>query len=339
VSKIRWGVIGGAAIARHRTLPAMKQAPHVELTALASRSADKAAALCTELGIPTAYGSYEQLLADPDIDAVYLPLPNHLHCEWAVKSMEAGKHVLCEKPLSLSIAEIEQLKEVRDRTGRHIEEAYVFRNHPQWARIAEILDSGMIGEPRGMQVTMAMQFHDPNDIRNKLELGGGALYDMGGYVISACALVFRRAPIRVVAAVDRDPVMGIDRLSTALLDYGGAHATITVGTQAGPAGRGSHQLLSVLGSTGWLRMDYPLAQAVPAECHVLVGDATSIGGFETTSIGFEPVNQYTLQGERFSRHLLGEDVPVWPIETAAVTLNIVDALFTSASTGLWQEIG
>jgi predicted dehydrogenase len=120
MSKIRWGVIGGAAIARHRTLPAMKQAPHVELTALASRSADKAAALCTELGIPTAYGSYEQLLADPDIDAVYLPLPNHLHCEWAVKSMEAGKHVLCEKPLSLSIAEIEQLKEVRDRTGRHI---------------------------------------------------------------------------------------------------------------------------------------------------------------------------------------------------------------------------
>ena len=172
--------------------------------------------------------------------------------------MEAGKHVLCEKPLSLSIAEIEQLKEVRDRTGRHIEEAYVFRNHPQWARIAEILRSGMIGEPRGMQVTMAMQFHDPNDIRNKLELGGGALYDMGGYVISACSLVFRRAPIRVVAAIDRDPVMGIDRLSTALLDYGGAHATITVGTQAGPAGRGSHQLLSVLGSTGWLRMDYPL---------------------------------------------------------------------------------
>jgi predicted dehydrogenase len=339
VNKVRWGVIGGAAIARNRTLPAMKQAPSVVLTALASRSADKAAALCAELGIPTAFGSYEQLLADPDIDAVYLPLPNHLHCEWAVKAMEAGKHVLCEKPLSLSVAEIEQLKQVRDRTGRHIEEAYVFRNHPQWQRTAQILESGAIGEVRGVQVTMAMQFHDPNDIRNKLELGGGALYDMGGYVISACSLVFGRGPLRVVAAVDRDPVMGIDRLSTALLDYGGAHATITVATQAGPAGRGSHQLLSVLGSTGWLRLDYPLAQAVPVECHVFVGDATSIGGFETTSISFEPVNQYTLQAERFSRHLLGDDVPVWPIETAAATVEVIGALFTSAATGRWQELG
>jgi predicted dehydrogenase len=338
LNKIRWGVIGGAAIARYRSLPAMKQAPSVELTALASRNADKAAVLCAELGIPTAYGSYEGLLADPDIDAIYLPLPNHLHCEWAVKAMEAGKHVLCEKPLSLSIAEIDQLKKVRDRTGRHIEEAYVFRNHPQWQGAAQTLESGTIGEVRGMQVTMAMQFHDPNDIRNKLELGGGALYDMGGYVISACSMVFGRMPIRVIATIDRDPVMKIDRLSTAILDYGGAHATITVSTQAGPAGRGTHQLLSVLGSTGWLRMDFPLAQAVPLECHILIGDATSIGGFETTSITFEPVNQYTLQGERFSRYLLGDDVPVWPIETAAATMKVIAGLFTSASTGQWQEL-
>jgi predicted dehydrogenase len=338
MKKIRWGVIGGAAIARYRTLPAMMQAPSVELAALASRSTDKATALCAELGVPTAYGSYEQLLADPDIDAVYLPLPNHLHCEWAVKAMEAGKHVLCEKPLSLSIAEIDQLKEVRDRTGRHIEEAYVFRNHPQWRRIAQILESGTIGEVRGMQVTMAMQFHDPNDIRNKLELGGGALYDMGGYVVSACSLVFGRVPSRVIATIDRDPVSGIDRLSTAILDYGGAHATITVSTQAGPAGRGTHQLLSVLGSNGWLRMDFPLAQAVPHECHVLIGDATSIGGFETTSISFEAVNQYTLQGERFSRYLLGDDVPVWEIETAATTMTVIAALFTSAATGQWQKL-
>jgi len=252
--------------------------------------------------------------------------------------MEAGKHVLCEKPLSLTLAEIDQLAHVRDRTGRHIEEAYVFRNHPQWQRTAQILDSGAIGEVRGMQVTMAMQFHDPNDIRNKLELGGGALYDMSGYVISACSLVFGRNPIRVVAAIDRDPVTGIDRLSTAILDYGGAHATITVSTQAGPAGRGTHQLLSVLGSTGWLRMDFPLAQAVPHECHVMIGDATSIGGFETTSIRFEPVNQYTLQGERFSRYLLGDDVPVWTIETAAATMAVIAALFTSAATGQWQEL-
>ncbi|WP_461173337.1 Gfo/Idh/MocA family oxidoreductase [Arthrobacter sp. Z1-9] len=338
MEKIRWGVIGGASIARYRALPAMKQARSVELTALASRSAEKAAVVCAELGIPTAYGSYEQLLADPDIDAVYLPLPNHLHCEWAVKAMEAGKHVLCEKPLSLSLAEIKRLTEVRNRTGLHIEEAFVFRNHPQWQRTAEILEAGTIGDVRGMQVTMAMQFLDPNDIRNKLELGGGALYDLGGYVISACSMVFGREPIRVIATIDRDPEMRIDRLSTAILDYGGAHATITVSTQAGPAGRGTHQLLSVLGSTGWLRMDFPLAQAVPHECHVLIGDATSIGGFETSSFTFEPVNQYTLQGERFSRYLLGEDVPTWPIETAATTMKIITAIFGSAATGQWQEL-
>jgi predicted dehydrogenase len=338
VPKIRWGVLGAASIARTRTLPAMKLAPSVELHALASRSEDKSKALCGELDIPTPYGSYEDLLADPDVDAVYLPLPNHLHCEWATKAMEAGKHVLCEKPLSLSMEEIRQLQAVRDRTGRHIEEAYVFRNHPQWEQVAEILAAGGIGQVRGMQVTMAMQFHDPEDIRNKLEFGGGALYDLGGYVLSACSMVFGGPPNRVVGAIDRDPVMGIDRLSTGLLDYGGAHATITVSTQAGPAGRGSHQLLSVLGSTGWLRMDYPLAQAVPVECHILVGDATSIGGFETTAFTFEPVNQYTLQAERFSRHLLGDHVQTWPIETAATTLSIVEALFDSARNGGWRDL-
>lgn len=174
MNKIRWGVLGAASIARTRTLPAMTRAPSVELAALASRSLEKSTALCAEFGISTAYGSYPELLADPTIDAVYLPLPNHLHSEWAAKAMEAGKHVLCEKPLSLSIEEIALLQQVRDDTEKHIEEAFVFRNHPQWIRVAEILETAVIGQVRGMQVTMAMQFHDPKDIRNKLELGGGA---------------------------------------------------------------------------------------------------------------------------------------------------------------------
>ncbi len=338
MSTIRWGVLGAASIARTRTLPAMTKAPSVELAALASRSLEKATALCAELGIPTAYGSYPELLADPTIDAVYLPLPNHLHSEWAVKAMEAGKHVLCEKPLSMSVEEIALLQQVRDRTGKHIEEAFVFRNHPQWTRVAEILDKGVIGQVRGMQATMAMQFHDPTDIRNNLELGGGALYDMGGYLLSACSMVFGRTPDRVLATIDRDPVMGIDRLSSALLDYGDAHASITVATQAGPAGRGSHQLLSILGSTGWLRMDYPLAHALPTESHLFIGDESSIGGFETETIAFDPVNQYTLQAERFSRHLLGDPVPTWPIETAMTTMRIIRGLFMSARSNGWESI-
>ena len=336
--KIRWGVLGAAGIARTRVIPAMKLAPSVEVTALASRRLETATEVCAEMDIAKPYGSYDELLADPEVDAVYLPLPNTLHCEWSVRAMEAGKHVLCEKPLVLSVDEIAVLRAARDRTGMHIEEAYVFRNHPQWARIDELLRTGEIGEPRGMQVTMALQFHDPNDIRNNPEMGGGALYDMGGYVLNACALVYRRTPLRVLAAIDRDPQMGIDRLSTALLDYGDAHATITVSLQAGPVGSGSHQLLSVLGSNGWFRMDYPLPHKQPTECHIFIGSESSFGGFETSTVTFPPLNQYTLQAERFSRYLLGDDVPSWPLETSLATLTIINALFRSEKSGQWETI-
>lgn len=339
MSTVRWGVLGAAAIARTRTLPAMAQAPSVALMALASRDLAKSTALCAELDIPTAYGSYEELLADSEIDAVYVPLPNHLHAEWAAKAMEAGKHVLCEKPLSMSVQEIESLVRVRDQTGMHIEEAFVFRNHPQWAAIERIIGSGEIGAVRGAQATMAMQFHDPKDIRNNVELGGGALYDMGGYVLSALTMVFGRPPVRVIAAIDRDPVWGIDRLSSGMLDYGDSHASITVSTQAGPAGRGTHQLMSVLGSTGWIRLDYPLAHALPHESHIFIGGESSYGCVETSTLTFDPVNQYTLQGERFSRYLLGEDVPSWPIETALVTMRIIDALFRSSRSHQWETVG
>lgn len=265
MEKVRWGVLGAASIARTRSLPAMKLAPSVDLAALASRTFDKAATLCAELGIRRPYGSYEELLADPDIDAVYLPLPNNLHTEWAAKAMEAGKHVLCEKPLALRVSDINELQAVRDSTGRHIEEAFVYRNHPQWTFLTDLLhgatsDPNSIGAVRAAHITMAMQFHDPDDIRNNPDLGGGALYDMGGYVISALKMVFGRDPQRVLATLDRDPVLRIDRLSSAILDYGDAHGMLTVSIQAGPNGRGSHQLLSVLGATGWLRADYPGAR-------------------------------------------------------------------------------
>ena len=338
MTKIRWGILGAANIARTRVLPAMALAPSVELTAVASRTLSTATEWCAEFGIERPYGSYEELLADPDIDAVYLPLPNQLHALWSIRAMEAGKHVLCEKPLCLTTAEIDRVREVRDRTGRHIEEAYVYRNHPQWSVVEDVLADGTIGEVRSAHLTMAMQFLDPNDIRNSPELGGGSLYDMGGYVISACRMIFGREPDRVIAAVDRDPDTGVDRLSTAILDYGGAHAAITVSIRSGPAGRGSHQLLSVLGSTGWLRLDYPLAHAMATECHLLIGDATSYGAVPSSTITFEPVNQYTLQAERFSRFLLGEPVRTWPIEDALSTLHIIGALIRSAEAGSWVRL-
>src|SRR4051812_6610328 len=161
MQRVGWGVIGTAMIARTRTIPAMKSAPHATLVGLASRGADKARQAADELGVPRSYGSYEELLADPDITAVYIPLPNHLHLEWATRALEAGKHVLCEKPLCLSTAEISELRAVRDRTGLQVEEAFVYRSHPQWRKLRELLDSGLIGQVRGAQATIALQFLDP----------------------------------------------------------------------------------------------------------------------------------------------------------------------------------
>ena len=336
---IRWGVLGVAAIATSRFIPAMKDAAAARLVAIASRDASRAKAVAQEFGVPRHFGSYEALLADPGIDAVYVPLPNRLHVEWSERALEAGKHVLCEKPLCMTAKEVATLIRARERTGRHIEEAFSYRNHPQWARIGELLASGAIGTPRAVQCTMAKQFLDPNDIRNDPDQGGGALYDLGSYTISACTAAFGRAPKRVIAALDRDPAFRTDRLSTALLDYGEQHASFTVGSQTGPSAWASHQQFSVLGSNGWLRCDFPFAHGRPTACHVYVGDHTSHGNVETISHAFEPVNQYTLQVDRFSRFLLGEAVPSWPIEDSLLTLSIIEALFASANSGRWEVPG
>jgi predicted dehydrogenase len=336
---VRWGVLGVAAIATSRFIPALRDAAAARLVAIASRDAGRARAVAQEFGVPRHFGSYEALLADPDIDAVYVPLPNRLHVEWSERALEAGKHVLCEKPLCMTAKEVATLIRARERTGRHIEEAFSYRNHPQWARIGELLASGAIGTPRAVQCTMAKQFLDPNDIRNNPEQGGGALYDLGSYTISACTAAFGRAPKRVIAALDRDPAFRTDRLSTALLDYGGQHASFTVGSQTGPSAWASHQQFSVLGSNGWLRCDFPFAHGRPTACHVYVGDHTSHGNVETVAYAFEPVNQYTLQVDRFSRFLAGEAVPSWPIEDSLLTLSIIEALFASAKSGRWETPG
>jgi predicted dehydrogenase len=332
-------VLGTAAIARSRFIPAVAEAPAATLVALASRDADNARAVARQFGVPRHYGSYDELLQDSDVEAVYVPVPNHLHLEWSIRALEAGKHVLCEKPLCLAAADVVTLQAVRDRSARHIEEAFSYRNHPQWAQIAEVLASGAIGAVRAVQCTLAKQFLDPNDIRNNPDQGGGALYDLGTYAISACTAAFGRAPVRAIAAVDRDPRFRIDRLSTALLDYGDGHASFTVGSQSGPAGWATHQQFSVLGSDGWLRCDFPYAQGRPTHCHLYVGDRGSYGAIETEVYDFEPVNQYALQVERFSRYLRGEAVPRWPIEDSLLTLRVVEALFASAREGRWQNIG
>lgn len=335
---VNWGVLGAASIAVQRTLPALLNAPSAKVLALASRDPEKGRAVATQFDIPRVYEHYQDVLDDPDIDAVYVPLPNQLHFEWSLRALEAGKHVLCEKPLCLSADQVGQLCAARDRSGCHIEEGFAYRNHAQWAAMEGPEIREAIGDVRSLHITLAKQFLDPADIRNNPQAGGGALYDLGSYAISVCNLMFKRAPDRVVAALDIDPAFGIDRLSSALLDYGTCQATLTVATQGGPNGWGTHQQMSVLGATGWLNLDFPCAHARPTPCHIAIGDASSVGSFATQVLEFAPANQYELQVERFSRKLLGDAVASWPIEDALDTLRTVEALFASSKTGGWVTL-
>lgn len=335
---VNWGVLGAAAIATERVLPAMNESESATLLGLASRGEAKARAVAAEFGIPRAFSSYDDLLADPDIDAVYVPLPNTLHVLWSTRALDAGKHVLCEKPLSMTVDGVDELIAARDRTGKHIEEALAYRNHPQWQQLDELLASGAIGEVRSVHATMAKSFLDPADIRNDPAGGGGSVRDMGPYVISACNAIFGGPPVRVVAAAEIHPVFGVDGLTSALLDYGGRHASITVSVHSGPTGWGSHQQLSVLGSTGWLRMSFPFAHGRPVACRIDVGDTTSVGDHPTSSYEFEPANHYLLQAERFSRLVLGADVPSWPLENARDIAQTIEAVFSSASAGSWCSL-
>ena len=335
---VKWGVLGTADIALTRTIPAMDAVDCADAYAIASRSIGKAQRAAAELGIEKAYGSYEALLEDAEINAVYIPLPNHLHREWCVRAMEAGKHVLCEKPLALLPEDVRAVIDVRDRTGRHIEEGLGYRNHPQWDKIGELLGNDVIGRPLATQGVLGMRFMDPEDIRNQASLGGGGSYDLGSYAITAATSVFGRSPDRVFGVMDTDPTFGIDRLSTAILDYGDAHATFTVSTQGGAASWATHQSFSVLGSHGWLRSDFPFAHARPTPCQLYVGDVNSYGAVATRTYRFPAVNQYGREVERFSRHLLGEPVATWPLEDALLTVSIIRALFRSASENTWCEV-
>lgn len=335
---VRWGVLGTANIATERTIPAIAEASDAQCWAIASRDLARAQAIADDLGIPSAYGSYDELLADENVDCVYIPLPNQLHALWAERALRSGKAVLCEKPLCLTAAQVRELIQVRDETAGLIEEGLVFRSHPQWGFIQQRLQAGIIGKPLAVQGTIAKRFLDPEDIRNQPGLGGGATYDLGVYVIAACNLIFGRAPQRVSAVMDVDPGFHVDRLVTAVLDYGDAHASFTASSQGGTSAWATRQQFSVLGSEGWLSADFPYAQARATACNVRIGDRSSVGAFPTAIEAFAPVNQYKLQVERFSALVRQDGAPHWAIEDSLLTLRIIEGLFIAAREGRWVEL-
>jgi predicted dehydrogenase len=331
--KVRWGVLSTANIGVKKVLPAMQQGQLSTVAAIASRDLAKARTVAAQLNIPTAYGSYEELLADPAIDAIYNPLPNQLHVPWTIKAAEAGKHVLCEKPISMNLAEAQSLLAVRDRNGVLIGEAFMIRSHPQWLRLRALIDEGRIGQLRSIAAFFSYFNADPANIRNRPETGGGALYDIGCYCIQAARTGFHQEPTRVTGLIDRDPQLHTDRLTSALLDFPAGHAIFTCSTQLVP-----YQRVQFYGTKGRIEIEIPFNAPPDRPTRLFTDDGRDIFGTGIATETFPIVDQYTLQGDAFSRAILeGTPIPV-PLEEGIANMAVIDAIFAAASSGQWQPV-
>jgi len=332
--KVRWGVLGAAKIAVEKVIPAMQRGEWSKVVGLASRDARVAARVARELGIEKSYGSYEELLADPDIEAVYNPLPNHLHVPWTLKAAEAGKHVLCEKPIAMSAAEARLLVEARDRTGVKMQEAFMVRTHPQWAAARELVYSGRIGELRSIESVFSYFNRDPSNIRNIPAAGGGALLDIGCYPVHISRFIYGAEPRRVLGLVERDPEMKTDRLTSALLEFETGRAAFTCSTQLVP-----HQRVELLGTRGRVEIEVPFNAPPDRPTRILLDEGSALGGANAETIEFAPCDQYTIQGDLFARAVReGTGQPI-PLEDAVGNMAVIDALFRSAESGRWEAPG
>jgi predicted dehydrogenase len=332
-AKVRWGVLGAAKIAVEKVIPAMQRGEWTEVSALASRDIDKAQRVAQTLGISRAYGSYEELLADDQIEAVYIPLPNHMHVPWTTRAAEAGKHVLCEKPIGLSSTEASKLLEVQERTGKKIQEAFMVRTHPQWLGAKDWISDGRIGKLRTITGFFSYFNSDAANIRNKPEIGGGALMDIGCYPITISRFIFGEEPIRVAALVEKDPAMGIDRLTSVMLDFPSGQATFTCSTQLVP-----YQRMNFFGTEGRLEVLIPFNAPPDRPTRILIDDGLDLFGGRTEMREFPICDQYTVQGDLFSRSIREGTAQPIPLEDAVNNMAVIDAAVSSAKSGKWEEV-
>lgn len=331
-NKVRWGVLSTAAIGVHKVIPAMQKGEWSEVLAIASREKHRAEDAARALGIPRAYGSYEELLADREIEAVYNPLPNHMHVPWSVKAAETGKHVLCEKPLSLTVAEARTLLAARDRAGVKIGEAFMVRTHPQWLRARELIVTGRIGPLRSIVGCYSYFNRDAANIRNIPEWGGGALMDIGCYPITTSRFLFGEEPSRVLGLIERDPEIKIDRLTSAILDLPSGRAIFTCSTQLV-----SYQRMQLQGTRGRIEMEIPFNAPNDRPNRIFVDDGQDVFGGGVITETFPTCDQYTIQGDAFSRAVReGSEVPV-PLEDAIRNMAVIEAVFRSAQSGQWEK--
>jgi predicted dehydrogenase len=330
--KIRWGVLGAANIAVRHVIPAIQAGGGGLVVAIASRDAARASQAAAGLRIARSYGSYQALLDDPDVDAVYNPLPNHLHVEWTVKALAAGKHVLCEKPIALRAADAEAIIRARDASGRQVVEAFMVRHHPQWHRVRELVRAGRIGDVGAIQSAFLFTVLDPGNVRNQPDIGGGALYDVGCYPIVTARYAFGAEPERAVALVDRDPVLGVDRVTSGLVAFpGGRQLVFTSALQLA-----SYQRVVLLGAAGRIELQVPFTPRPDHACRLIIDSGKSQDGSSAEVETFAAVNQYTLQCDTAAAVFRGTARAEFPIEDAIANMRVIDALYRSAGSGRWD---
>jgi predicted dehydrogenase len=330
---VRFGVIGTARIAMQKVIPAMQRSAHCRIVAIASRDLTRAEAAATALGIPRAYGSYAELLRDPEIEAVYNPLPNHLHVPLSIEAAAASKHVLCEKPIALTAAEAGRLVEARDRAGVLIQEAVMVRSHPQWLRARALVQDGRIGALRLVQGSFSYMNVDPANVRNQAGIGGGGLYDIGYYPILTARFLYEAEPTRVASQIEYDPSFGTDRLASVLMHFPSGQALFCCSTQLVP-----YQRMQILGTAGRIEIEIPFNTPPDRPCRIFVDDGSGLGDASARIETFDAIDQYTVQGDRFARAIREGTPLAFPLEDAVANMRVLDAVFRAGTSGRWEEV-
>ncbi|MGH9831843.1 MAG: Gfo/Idh/MocA family protein [Blastocatellia bacterium] len=329
MNKARWGVLSTSNFALTKVIPALLKGNHLEVAAIASRDLNKAQAAAKRFGIAKAYGSYEELLDDPGVDVIYNPMPNHLHVPWSIKALEAGKHVLCEKPIGLSSAEARQLLDVSKKyPKRKVMEGFMYRHHPQWHRAKQLVEDGKVGELRTIQSFFSYFNADANNIRNQADIGGGGLMDIGCYNISLSRFIFGEEPRRALGILEFDPNFKTDRIASGILDFGRGTSTFTCSTQLAP-----YQRVNILGAEGRIEIEIPFNAPPDRPCKMWRQFKDKVEEIE-----FEICDQYTIEGDLFSLAVINDTPVPTPLEDAVANMKVIEAVFESGRSGRWVEI-
>jgi predicted dehydrogenase len=329
--KVRWGILGAANIAVKSVIPAMQSSKNCEIIAIASRNTEKAKKVAADFNLPKYYGNYDDLLNDSEIEAVYIPLPNNLHFDWTIKAAEAGKHILCEKPICLNTAEVRKLIEVRDKTGVKIQEAFMVRTHPLWVSVSEMVHGGRIGKVSAITMFFSYMNLDKTNIRNNLEVGGGALRDIGCYCINLSRFIFDDEPIQVSSLIERDAETKTDKLTSAMLQFSHGHATFTCSTQLVP-----YQRMQIVGTKGRIEVEIPVNLPPDSATRIFVDDGLNLYGKNIETIEFSAADKFTIQGDLFSKAIRENSAQSVSLEDSFANISSIDAVFRSAESKNWE---